>query len=195
MVACVVEGKTEFYTLPKFVGRLGHCPVLTLKFDGGNGDQCPWDALIISRVVPRVIGAAQKNPDKVLVVLDREGRVDCPPDLASKALEIITTELASRNIHTPVSVVVCDRRFENLLMADTNLVDRFRFLKSRFSEKVGNSVDGKNVVGAFNECCLKGEKYDKVAHGIALAQRMDLQNQQVLARSRSLRKLVKELTT
>jgi hypothetical protein len=194
LVACVVEGKTEYFTVPKLVGRLGHAVVLTLKFDGGNNDECPWESLIDSRVVPRVIGAAEKGPDKILVVIDREGRNDCSPELGEQALQIIHSGLADRNLTARVGIVVCDRRFENLLMADTELVDNFKFLLSRFSDKIGQHSDGKNVVRLFNECCPKTQRYDKLAHGIALARNMAITSQAVQSRSRSLRKLVKELS-
>jgi len=192
-VCCVVEGKTEYFALPKIVGRLGHIHVLTLKFDGGNNDDCPWDTLIKKRIVPRVLGVALKHPDKILVVCDREGRNECPPTLAKAAAAIIENALTEENIIANVAVIVCDRRFENLIMADTHLVDRFSFMNEKFSDAVGNEVDGKSVEGKFNDCCRSPHSYDKVLHGSALAQKMDLACPEVQQRSRTLRKLLKEL--
>ncbi len=161
---------------------------------GGNNKSLAWDAFIRTRVFPRVRGMALKRPDKLLVVLDREGRSDCSPDLATYALNVLQQTLTAENIICNVAVLVCDRSFENVIFADTKLVDRLQIIRpdQKFSAAAPPNLDGVNVLRIFASCTLPGECCDKVAHGLALVRALDYNDPQVINRSRCLRKLIKE---
>jgi hypothetical protein len=171
------------------VARLGNIIVGVLECGGCYQD---WDQTIRFRVIPRVLALAIKSPDKVIVCLDREKHPDCAPELASRALSLIKSALVEANITTNVAVIVADRCFEAILFADYNLLDRLSILSVPVSGRFGQTLDGTFPVTVVNNCTKHGEKYRKVEHGKALAQMMLLENEEVLSRSRSLRKLVKE---
>ena len=191
--ACVVEGHAEFNCIPSLLGRRGHTVIGRLTLNGGNGKSL-WAALIRNKVFPRVRGMALKRPDKVLVVLDREDRSDCCPTLASTAAAILQQALAAENIVCCLSIVVCDRNFENALFADVQLVDRLAIIapQHKFSTSVPASLDGVNVLARLKSCLAPGQCYDKVRHSLALIRELDYNDAQVLQRSRCLQKLIKE---
>jgi hypothetical protein len=192
---CVVEGTAEYYCIPSLLGRRGHTVIGTLNFKGGNSEDLPWVDLIQTRVFPRVRGMALKQPDRVLVVLDREGRTDCSPTLATDAINLLQSALQSENIFCSLHVVVCDRKFENAIFADIQLVDRLQIVRPdlKFSTVAAPNIDGTNVLGNLRNCLVVGQGYDKVKHGLALVQKLNYNNPQVLARSRCLRKLISEM--
>jgi hypothetical protein len=193
--ACVVEGKAEYYCIPSLLGRRGHTVIGILDVKGGNSEELPWVSLIQTRVFPRVRGMALKQPDRVLVVLDREGRTDCSPTLAAQAVTLLRGALQTENIFCTLRVVVCDRKFENAIFADVQLVDRLQILRpdQKFSTLAAPNIDGTNVIGNLKNCLGEGESYDKVTHGLALVQKLDYDNPQILQRSRCLRKLISEM--
>jgi hypothetical protein len=183
----VVEGPTEYYCVPCIIGRLGHISVGAVALNGGFDD---WEKTIRVKVVPRVVGMSERKPDKILVVLDREGRVSCCPDLAKAANEIVQAEC---HIECDVAFVISDPKFEATIFADYDNVDKLRILSERISHHFGEKTDGVNVLGHLNRAKRNGTSYDKIAHGHALAQKLTLNNPVVLARSRALRKLLKEV--
>jgi hypothetical protein len=188
-IACIGEGPTEYTCLPTILGRLGHVVVGTLTCNG-----CPenWEQAIRQKVTPRVFGLAEKEPDKVLVVLDREDRSECCPDLARSALNLISEALRLRNVTCSVAVIVADRTFESILFADYENLDRLTILNGPVSHSFGEATDGLKVLSSLKGQLQPGQRYDKVYHGKGLAQRLKLDDANVLARSRPLRKLLKE---
>lgn len=97
------------------------------------------------------------------------------------------------NIAAAFSIVVSDRMFESIVMADYELVDRLPILSRSVSGDFGVSIDGKNPMAILDRALLPGKAYHKVRHGGALASKMRLDSPIVTSRSRSLRKLLKEL--
>jgi hypothetical protein len=90
--------------------------------------------------------------------------------------------------------VIADREFECVLFADSELVDKKAILASPLSPLLGNTTDGKNVLALLDRVLKPGKGYRKKEHGPALASKMRLLDVSVTRRSRSLQKLVKELT-
>jgi hypothetical protein len=191
-VACVSEGETEYACVPKLVGRMGHQVVHNSCLYGCNAD---WEKTIESQVLPQVRTAALKNPDKILIVVDRERHDRCCPQLAAQAAEIVSQGLHASNLTGDVSIVVSDRVFEVIVMADYDLVDRLGIFTHPTTETLGPELDGKNPVSLVREIMKPGCKYDKKKHGAALASKMRIADQTVLARSRSLRRLLSVLET
>jgi hypothetical protein len=95
------------------------------------------------------------------VVLDREGRQDCSPTLAAKAVTLLQEDLNSENIVCNLCVVVCDRKFENAILADTHLVDRLNVVRAdqKFSALAPPTIDGMGVLGILKNCLLPGKCY------------------------------------
>jgi hypothetical protein len=116
------------------------------------------------------------------------------PQLAAKATRILSEGLRSANLESSFTVVVSDKKFEVVVMSDYELVDRMTILAHPVSGNFGPSLDGKNPKPIVDRALRPGQKYHKVRHGSGLASKMRLDDATVLSRSRSLRKLVKELT-
>jgi hypothetical protein len=171
--------------------RLGHQTVGILDINGTWSD---WETLITRKVLPRARTMALKRPDKLLVVLDRESRDVCSPSLARLAERIITDDLRASGTLCEVSIIVPNRQFECLLFADFDLVDRLKVFRTPISARLAGTTEEKKLSTHISACMRPNSKYDKVVHGKAIAQRMQLQSPQVLARSRSLQKFVKELS-
>ena len=184
------EGDTEFFCLPKIVGRLGHVVISNANLGGCAED---WDQSFSTQILPYVRTAALKRPDKILIVVDRERRVDCCVGLVERAGTILTTGLAAVNLTTSFTIVVSDRKFESIVMADYDLVDNLPILSRPVSIDFGPTLDGKDPKPMLERALKPGASYHKVRHGGALASKMRLDSAVVLQHSRSLRKLVKDL--
>jgi hypothetical protein len=189
-IACIGEGDTEFFCVPKIAGRLGNNIVSNANLGGCAAD---WDVAFSVQILPYVRTAALKAPDKILIVVDRERRQECCPRLVERAVTIIANGLAEVNLAAPFSIVIADKKFESILMADYELVDRLPILSKPVSANFGEILDGKDPKSIVDRALRAGAAYHKVRHGKALASKMRLDSEIVLGRSRSLRKLVKEL--
>jgi hypothetical protein len=192
-VAVIGEGLTEYACLPTIAGRLNNVVVKHVHFRGCNAG-IDWRLLFERRVVPLVIAVSFTEPEKIVVVLDREDRAECPSVLALQGLEVIQQSCSHRLAGCSVSVVVSNREFETMLFADYEAVVRLPFVTGVASRHFPASTDCQNVLSWIRGFCKPGYSYDKPRDGKFLAQRINLQSPEVLARSRALRKLVKELT-
>ena len=189
LIGCVVEGETEYYCAPKLLGRLGHSVLKPLAIHGSSGD---WEQILRRKVIPRVKALALKYPDKIIIILDKEDRQECSPELARRALAVIAGEIAGFHVLCPVAVVIADRYFECILFADYDALDSMPIFTQPVSPQFGETTDGKNVLALVKAALRPGESYRKNEHGPVLAQRIDLDSAAVAARNRGLRKLLKE---
>lgn len=192
-VAVIGEGQTEYYCLPTIAGRLGNTVLGQAHIRGSNAG-FDWDNLIRTRVAPYVHVMAVRRPDKIVIVLDREEREDCAPELAERAMQIIQAECAHYLGQAAVAVIICDRKFECLLFADYEAVESIGILQQMATAAFPPVTDEVNVPALIKPHLQKGKTFNKHRHGKQLAQRMALHEEKVLDRNRSMRKLVKELT-
>jgi hypothetical protein len=195
-VGIIGEGETEYNSVPTLVAKLGHV-VVGVQQLGGVGAEFPWQKLFRSRIYPYVRGFAVKSedrrPHKVLIMLDRETREECCGRLVQEAENILLEELAKENLQIPFSVVLANRQFECLLLANSKALDDSPLLRGPVSQLLGDSVDEKNVLAIIKSRLKRGHGWHKARYAKALAQRLDLQDPQILGRSRCLRKFVQEL--
>jgi hypothetical protein len=122
-----------------------------------------------------------------------EGRNDCCGELADQGLKIIHEECEHCLGGTQVAVVVSNRAFECLLFADYAAVDKLEILKKNVSQDFPDTTDERNVISWLQGAFKPGYNYDKKRDGKYLAKSMNLSDLAVIARNRSLRKLLKEL--
>jgi hypothetical protein len=193
-IAIIGEGLTEYHCVPTLAGRLDNIVVRRYQFGGSNAG-IDWSLLFHKKIIKFVRIAALSAPDKILVVLDREDRDACPADLAAAGRQIILKECGYCLGDASISVVVSNREFESLLFCDYEAVDSLRILKGPLSPSFPSVSDEKDVVGWLHGGFKPGYNYDKLRDGKYLAQTMRLDDDAVLAHSRSARKLVKELRT
>jgi len=192
-VACIVEGESEYDCVPAIVCRFGHIIIGVLHMGGGNNEKRAWEDLFQKRVIPRALAMARKHPERLLIVVDREGRPECCGNLAQAGKQLVCTALEHANLNCDVSVVVANRKFENLLFADFDLVDRLPILDRPLAPELSCPIDGVGVLSKVHKCSKKGQHYDKRIHGHAIAKKMDVMSEVVRGRSRCLSKLLREL--
>lgn len=188
-VAIVGEGETEYFCAPKLLGRLGHTIVHQAEI---GGCAVNWELTIRAKVLPQVQVAALKKPDKILVFLDRENRDQCCGELANKALDMLNDGLREQNLTTDVGLIISDKQFESIVMADYELVDTLPILARAVSQDFGDRLDGKNPKAILDRALKPGCCYHKIREGRHLASKMRMRDQMVQERSRALRKLIKE---
>lgn len=191
-VAIIGEGQTEYTCLPSIAGRLGNQVVGRARTITVSSD-FDWRQFFEKRVVQLVLAMLARNPEKILVVLDREDREECPADLARTGLEVIIEHCGYCLGGCRLAVVISNRKFESLLFADYAAVDTLPILRHPVSATFPDTTDKRGVVSWLTRALDEGCSYDKVQHGAMLASRMNVGDPRVLARSRSLRKLIKEL--
>lgn len=177
--------------MPRLVGRLGHVIISNVHV-GGIAVERAWNVICSEQLLPYIRTAALKKPDKILVVVDRENRQNCCAELAISALASFQEGLRAVNLSADVAIVLSDKKFESIIMADYDLVDGMPILSRKVSPNFGNSLDGKDPRSILKSALKPGAAYHKVRHGAQLASKMNF-TPTVLARSRSLRKLVKEI--
>lgn len=191
----IVEGDTEYYCLPKIVGKLGGVVVGNNNL-GGVGPEYPWEVLFAEKVFPFVAAYAcrsdNKRPDLVLIVIDRETRIECCPLLAKNAIEVLRKKLFDRSLHIDVSVVIPDITFENWIFVQPSLLDNSAYF-DKFSVGLPASLDGFSFSSHISRHIKKGVKWNKPASGGAIVSRVDYHDANVVGRSRSLRKLIKDI--
>lgn len=197
-IGAVVEGQTEYYCVPKLVGKLGQVflsPPICLK---GVGERIPWEDLIRKFVVNKVKILALRHtppPDKILVIIDREGRPECCPSLAKKCEDILSEELSQSGICVPTKMIIPNNQFECWLFAQPELLDSMNIFNVKVSELLPQEIDESNPLSIVKENLKQGKGWDKIKYGAFLAQKININDPLVLARSRSLRKFVKEVSS
>ena len=149
--------------------------------------------MITKKVIPLVLAMSARNPEKILIALDREKRSDCAPDLARKAVNLIQANCGYHLTKCTVSVVVSNRSFEALLFADYAAVDTLDILRNKCSGTFPDTTDERDVLSWIRPHLKRGRSYHKHNHGKELAQRLDLDSAEVQRRNCSIRKLVKDM--
>jgi len=191
-IALIGEGQTEYHCLPKIAGRLGNVVVGRARTIPVSGDY-DWERFFEKRVVPLVQAMAIKCPEKIVVVLDRERRLECPGDLARRGLNVIMHACGYCLNGCTVAVVISNRRFECILFADYSAVDKLPILDRPVSGGFPETTDENDVLDWIAPVVTEGCTYDKILHGGFLAHAMSPDSAAVQAHSRSLKKLVSEL--
>src|SRR5207248_8508876 len=102
-----------------------------------------------------------RNAERVIVILDRETRSECPGKLAG------AIEAKVRSADRDVVVVIKNVMFENWLVADIHAVAsitaRFEVSKTAIKSVEPNRADHADAIGLLRKAAKKGKSYDKVA--------------------------------
>jgi len=194
-VFSIVEGATEYFSLPHLIKKLG-CNPLTPNNLNGIGDDWNLEALVRKRLYRSVVAASYKpRCDHILIVFDRESRSESAYKIADTVLKALSLELQKNNKHLTqrVSVVICDRHFENWIIADYEALTRLPYISASLATKVGTQSDGK-LGKSILESVFKGKrKYHETRDAPVFCQTIDITNPKVQGRSDSLKKLVSSL--
>lgn len=192
----VVEGVSEYGAIPVLLRTAGYSPMAIMQF-GGQAIDCDVTTLVDRCLVKHTWLAMLKQPDKVIVVLDRENRPDCPGQFASAIRTELIRQLteAFRYSGAPCLNVVCaDRKLENWLIADPAEVAKHSYISRSFASKVGNNADSKDAEAIIKAAYRSGTQYHKRRDAPRLALRVRTNQPAVRNRSDSLDKLLREVS-
>ena len=184
-IALLTEGDAEYASLPKLLPQLNaavrHTIVKPLKVN------CPPDAtagIIARECKSRVLIAAAKSADLVVVLLDREEQEACPGRIASEVERAIGRMCPNIEIR----VVLKDPYYESWLVADMDALaaqpQRFAVTTARRRRVEPNKADRANGMALIKEM-VKGDHYDKAPDSERICSKMELER--AILHSRSLR--------
>lgn len=193
MLALVVEGESDYHAVPLLLKMAGASVGLRLTFRG-QGVASPLESFVGKKLLRFTRAAILARPSKVVVVIDREARNDCPGEFAQRVEIELKRRLCSEGYSgdPPVSVVCADRSLENWLIADPEGIRRHAYIERGIASRVGNNADGHDAVGILNWAYGPGRRYQKTKDAPALAARVRVREQDVRRRSKSLCKLLRE---
>ena len=189
----VVEGETEYGALPALLSRLNvRCTAPSCLH--GQPVELPARALARDHLLSYVIVQLRKKPDKVLVVLDAEGRTHSLREFAAtlkRELQEQVRKHEGAKLAERVTVVFCNRRFENWLLSDPGGICRSTYIERDLSGRVKCHADERDALALIKSVFRKGTAYRKAVHGPRLAELVRVEDKNVRQCSGSLRKFVR----
>ena len=192
LVGLVVEGRTEYQALHEMLGRLGVRYTHPSCFNG-QAVEAPIPALVAKKLLPGVRVQLAKRASKVLVVLDLEGRKTPLRKFRKDLLREMKKQVQQtegREAARKVMVFVCNRRFENWLIADPRGLLKSKHIESDLSRQVSCHADTKDALSLLKSALRKDSSYRKAVHGPRLARLVRVEDKRVRLCSESLRDFV-----
>lgn len=188
----VVEGYSEYYAVPVLLKTLD-VRIATPAVFHGQSDQMNASALS-RRMLPEVRAQLRKGIRKLLIILDRESRATCAPSLAARVRDEVLQRLSENAVAVRCTIVVvcADRKLENWLLADPYGIAGHKLIRDEVRKKRPENVDGTDGKAELRRYFVHGKFYVEGEMTGSLASHVRVENNIVLRRSRSLRKLVTE---
>jgi len=188
-IGFVVDGDSEYGSLPALYAQLqiatGNQFLKPLK--ASLQPKAPTGA-IARASLKRVLQLESRGAHQVVVLIDRENRDDCAPELAAA----IRASLAASSPSSRVSVVVKDRTFENWLLADLDALrsqpQRFNVTRRTAREVSPDKADHVNAQDLISRSVVGGRGYHKVKDSQRILDRARIER--MAANSRSFRRLL-----
>jgi len=189
-IGLITEGIAEFRSMGVFLRRI----VPSASVSGPTRVKASPEAkpeLTAGEIARQLPTLAADEAAAVLVIIDRDRQVLCPPSYARSVEEILRPRCRKHGIRA-VRVVVKDPMFENWLVSDPSVFLKF---PKRYHRHVANSIrfsgnaDSVDAGELLRRLCVKD--YDKVIDAMVLAREL---NPETMARnSRSFDKFLREL--
>lgn len=190
----VVEGQAEYGAVPALLRKAGARPGTPIVFRG-QALGCPVRVLVQRKLLSPTRAAVLRGYSKVVVILDRETRKDCPGQFAQCVLAELVRQLRSDfsyEGHPPVCVVCADRSLENWLVSDPQGLADHAYIEKDISGRVGANADGDDAVEIIKWAYRGNSRYDKRRDAPSLAAKVRVEQADVRGRSKSLDKLLRE---
>lgn len=191
----IVHGDTEYNCLPSILKRFGIQIPHPYNLQGkGFGDR--ENELIKDKLLKAIELVCKRKPTKIIIVTDKESRPFCPGALSllmkAELLSRIEQKygLQFRERIPEISFVIADYCYENWLIADPEGIAKCKLLKKK--PNIKQTADATHAIRILNDCMTKNRAYDKRTHAPKLTACADFTDVHVQARSKSLRKFLKE---
>jgi hypothetical protein len=184
-IGVVVDGDSEFTALPALYESLraatGHTFLNPIKAPLQPMAPYPVIARAARKSVEQLL---QRGAQRVLILVDRETRHECPPLLAQSIQGEVTAD-------ADVLVVIKDRTFENWLIADLSALksQNAKYTISGATERsVRNKADAVDALPLLKRCLRPGMTYHKVQDARRIMDRADIA--EIARHSRSFRRFL-----
>lgn len=161
----------------------------------GQPTQASIPVFVEKKLLPATRAVTLRPHSKVLVVVDREDRPDCPGAFAQSVRAELIRQLQAKHGYSgvpPIAVVCADRKLENWLLADPHSVHGHAYIRKDMRRRVGANADGLDAVQMLQWAYGRRRHYQKTKDAPALAARVRASRQDVRQRSKSLDKLLRE---
>jgi hypothetical protein len=187
-IGVVVDGMSEYWSLGVLLNKVapatGQTYLRVVKAD--IQPLAPFPVIARACKMP-VAQLSARGADLVLVVFDREGRVECPSEIADGVSRALALQ-----VDCQTSVIVKDRQYENWLVADLEALAahprRFR-VSPRHTRAIepnrADAVDGSAIVRN-----MAVRDYEKVDDSRMIVESAD--PAKMARHSRSFRKFLRE---
>jgi len=145
--------------------------------------------------LPHTAAQIMKRPSKVIVIIDREARSDCPGDFAARVHAELVSQLQASSSYQgspPVSVICADRSLENWLVADPSGLRQHAYIVRDVRNRVGRNADSQDAVAMIKWAYGSRRSYEKARDAPRLAVKVRTFRNDVRQRSKSLDKLLRE---
>lgn len=192
LLGLVVEGKTEYQAIPEMLGRM-KIRCTTPSCFHGQPVEAHVKTLVDKCLLQHVRVQMVKNADKVVVILDRESRLESLEEFRKSVLYELQKQLseAGKSDETgKIEVIVCDRRFENWIISDPKGISRSNYIRHNLSAKVNCHADDREALALLKSVFRTGNSYSKSIHGPRLAKYVRVEDVRVQQCSASLRKFL-----
>ena len=193
-ISLVVEGDSDLGALPVILRNAKIAVARNPIQFGGQPVECSVPVLVERVLLSKVRIASLKSTTRVIVVLDRESRPDCPGDFASRVETELLAQLApfGNPRQPPITVICADRCLENWLLADPAGLAKHAYIAKSPASKVGNNADGvQDAQAVIRWAYRKGSKYHKRRDAPGLAEKVRVLDPAVRRRSKSLDKFLR----
>jgi hypothetical protein len=191
-IGLVVEGTTEYRAIPAILGLLQIETTAPSCFHGQAQGSSIKD-LVRHRILKDVLAQLAKGPEKVIVVLDTEGRSGPAERFRVALLKELRNQVKrceGGSAPALIEVIPCIPRFENWLISDPSGIRRCRYIRKDLSAKVNCHADGKDALAILKDAFRKDEAYNKALHGPRIAQFLRVGDPNVRQCSKSLREFL-----
>ena len=190
----VLEGEAEYGAVPVLLKAAGAAAAGRAVFRG-QGVHCSIETLVRSKLLSYTRAQILRGHSKVLVVIDREKRNDCPGQFAQRVQGELIAQLQAKygyQGNPPVSVICADRSLENWLVTDPVGVRKHAYVQRDISKRVGSNADGLDALSLIQWAYGPKRYYHRSRDAAHLAARVRVRRQEVRQRSKSLDKLLRE---
>jgi hypothetical protein len=197
LIGLVLEGQTEYKSLPEMLDRLGIHYTRPSCINGQAEDASTTD-VVKYLILPHVRWQLQKNVDIVVVVVDLERRQCSAGAFRDTLRNEIVRQLRDSEPSAPtekVRVVVCNRTFENWLLADPGGMGRSALIEKDLTRAVECHSDQKDALPLLKSAFRRKRRYVKALHGPELAKYIRVEDAEVHLCSESLREFIEIVTS
>ncbi len=178
-VGLVVEGPTEYRALPELLRRLGVGFTAPSCFHG-QPVEAPIPELVRHTLLGHIIVQIEKGANPVLVVIDLEDRTSTVGTFKRRLQQEVRRQVRGKvgaSAARKVLVIVCNRKFENWLLADPKGITRCNLVRRDLSNKVRCHSDGKDAEEILKSGMQKGIWFRKAVHGPKIAAHVRVQRE------------------